>query len=112
MGVFGFAIREILRQFVSISKIRKLARIGERTKALFLVPDFAVTLSVPHCQRGNHRFDATRHEAFGERLAGSLALHSIGTLHGACIIRTHDVMETCDAVAVAWAAREAQSDRT
>lgn len=43
-----------------------------------------------------------------ERLAGGLALHSIGTLHGARIIRTHDVRETCDAVAVAWAAREAQ----
>jgi dihydropteroate synthase len=44
-----------------------------------------------------------------ERLAGSLALHSIGTLHGASIIRTHDVQETCDAIAVAWAVRRAQS---
>lgn len=43
-----------------------------------------------------------------ERLAGGLALHSIGTLHGARIIRTHDVRETCDAIAVAWAVREAQ----
>lgn len=42
----------------------------------------------------------------GERLAGSLALHSIGTLHGARIIRAHDVKETADAVAVAWAVRE------
>jgi dihydropteroate synthase len=42
-----------------------------------------------------------------ERMAGSLALHSIGTLHGARIIRAHDVKETCDAVAVAWAARQA-----
>ncbi len=41
-----------------------------------------------------------------ERLAGSLALHSIGTLHGARIIRTHDVRETVDAVAVAWAVRQ------
>jgi dihydropteroate synthase len=45
----------------------------------------------------------------GERLAGGLALHSIGTLHGARIIRTHDVKETCDVVAVAWAVRKAQS---
>jgi dihydropteroate synthase len=44
-----------------------------------------------------------------ERLAGGLALHSIGALYGARIIRTHDVRETCDAVAVAWAVREAQS---
>jgi dihydropteroate synthase len=44
----------------------------------------------------------------GERLAGSLALHAIGTLHGARIIRAHDVQETCDAVAVAWAVRETQ----
>jgi dihydropteroate synthase len=44
-----------------------------------------------------------------ERLAGGLALHAIGTLHGARIIRTHDVKETCDAIAVAWAVREAQS---
>ena len=44
----------------------------------------------------------------GERLAGSLALHAIGALHGARLIRAHDVRETCDAVAVAWAVREAQ----
>lgn len=44
----------------------------------------------------------------GERLAGSLALHSIGTLHGARIIRAHDVGETADAVAVAWAVRTGQ----
>lgn len=43
-----------------------------------------------------------------QRLAGSLALHSIGTLHGARIIRAHDVRETVDAVAVAWAVRSAQ----
>jgi dihydropteroate synthase len=42
-----------------------------------------------------------------QRLAGSLALHSIGTLHGARIIRAHDVKETVDAVAVAWAVRSA-----
>jgi dihydropteroate synthase len=43
-----------------------------------------------------------------ERLAGGLALHSIGTLHGARIIRAHDVRETVDAVAVAWAVRSIQ----
>jgi dihydropteroate synthase len=43
-----------------------------------------------------------------QRLAGGLALHGIGVLHGARLIRTHDVKETCDAVAVAWAVREAQ----
>jgi dihydropteroate synthase len=40
-----------------------------------------------------------------QRLAGSLALATIATLRGARIIRCHDVAETCDAVAVAWAAR-------
>jgi dihydropteroate synthase len=40
-----------------------------------------------------------------ERLAGSLALATIAALHGARIIRCHDVAETCDAVAIAWAAR-------
>jgi dihydropteroate synthase len=40
-----------------------------------------------------------------QRLAGSLALATVATLHGARIIRCHDVAETCDAVAVAWAAR-------
>jgi dihydropteroate synthase len=40
-----------------------------------------------------------------DRLAGSLALATIAALHGARIIRCHDVAETCDAVAVAWAAR-------
>jgi len=43
-----------------------------------------------------------------ERLAGSLALHSIGTLHGARIIRAHDVKQTVDAVAVAAAIRSVQ----
>jgi dihydropteroate synthase len=43
-----------------------------------------------------------------ERLSGSIALHAIGTLHGARIIRAHDVKEACDAVAVAWAVRESQ----
>jgi dihydropteroate synthase len=41
-----------------------------------------------------------------QRLAGSLALHTIATLHGAHIIRAHDVAETRDALAVAWAARQ------
>ncbi|MET0282140.1 MAG: dihydropteroate synthase, partial [Steroidobacteraceae bacterium] len=41
-----------------------------------------------------------------QRLAGSLALHTIGTLHGARIVRAHDVAETRDAVAVAWAVRQ------
>jgi dihydropteroate synthase len=40
-----------------------------------------------------------------DRLAGSLALATIAALHGVRIIRCHDVAETCDAVAVAWAAR-------
>jgi dihydropteroate synthase len=40
-----------------------------------------------------------------QRLAGSLALATIAALHGARIIRCHDVAETCDAVAVAFAAR-------
>jgi dihydropteroate synthase len=40
-----------------------------------------------------------------ERLAGSLALHSIGTLYGARIIRAHDIKQTADAVAVAAAIR-------
>ncbi len=40
-----------------------------------------------------------------QRLAGSLALATIAVLHGASIIRCHDVAETCDAVAVASAIR-------
>lgn len=43
-----------------------------------------------------------------ERLAGSVALATIATLHGARIIRAHDVAATRDAVAVAWAAAEQQ----
>jgi dihydropteroate synthase len=38
-----------------------------------------------------------------QRLAGSLALATVAALHGARIIRCHDVAETCDAVAVAFA---------
>jgi dihydropteroate synthase len=40
-----------------------------------------------------------------QRLAGSLALAAIAVLNGARIVRCHDVAETCDAVAVAWATR-------
>lgn len=48
--------------------------------------------------------------AVGERLAGSVALAAIATLHGARIVRAHDVAATCDAVRVAWAARMQQTD--
>jgi dihydropteroate synthase len=44
-----------------------------------------------------------------QRLAGSLALATIAALHGARIIRSHDVAETCDAVAIAWATRTGES---
>jgi dihydropteroate synthase len=40
-----------------------------------------------------------------ERLPGSLALATIAVLHGARIVRAHDVKATADAVAVAWATR-------
>ncbi len=43
-----------------------------------------------------------------ERLAGSLALATIAALHGAQIVRAHDVAATCDAITVAWAARQQQ----
>jgi dihydropteroate synthase len=46
-----------------------------------------------------------------ERLAGSLALATIATLHGALIVRAHDVAATRDAVAVAFAARQQQQDK-
>lgn len=45
-----------------------------------------------------------------DRLAGSLALAAIATLHGAAIVRAHDVAATCDALAVAWAARQQQGN--
>jgi dihydropteroate synthase len=40
-----------------------------------------------------------------QRLPGSLALATAAVLNGAMIIRCHDVAETRDAVAVAWAAK-------
>jgi dihydropteroate synthase len=43
------------------------------------------------------------------RLAGSLALATIAALRGASIVRCHDVAETCDAVAVAFAALQGDS---
>lgn len=43
-----------------------------------------------------------------QRLAGSLALATVATLHGARIVRCHDVAETWDAVRVAWAARNGE----
>jgi dihydropteroate synthase len=45
-----------------------------------------------------------------ERLAGSLALATIATLHGARILRAHDVAATRDAIAVAWATRTQQGE--
>ena len=47
-----------------------------------------------------------------ERLAGSLALATIAVMNGARIVRSHDVAETCDAVAVAWAVRMGVTDGT
>ena len=41
-----------------------------------------------------------------ERLAGSLALATIAVLHGARIVRAHDVAATVDAVRIAGAVRE------
>jgi dihydropteroate synthase len=38
-----------------------------------------------------------------ERLAGSIACATIAVMHGARIIRAHDVKETADAIAVAEA---------
>lgn len=46
--------------------------------------------------------------AVTDRLAGSVALATIAVLHGARIVRAHDVAATRDAVAVAWAARQQQ----
>ncbi len=43
-----------------------------------------------------------------ERLAGSLAATAIAVVHGAALIRTHDVAETRDAVAVAERLRQAR----
>lgn len=43
-----------------------------------------------------------------DRLAGSVALATIAALHGAHIVRAHDVAATRDAIAVASAAREQQ----
>lgn len=44
----------------------------------------------------------------GERLAGSLACALIGMLHGARIIRVHDVRDTMDALRVGWQAMTGQ----
>ena len=45
-----------------------------------------------------------------ERLAGSLAAHVLAYLNGAQIIRTHDVRETRDALAVAEAITKGASE--
>jgi len=45
-----------------------------------------------------------------QRLAGSVALATIATLHGARIVRAHDVAAAVDAVKIAWAAREQQGE--
>lgn len=41
-----------------------------------------------------------------ERLAGSLAAAVLAVERGACLVRTHDVAPTVDALRVAWAARD------
>jgi len=43
-----------------------------------------------------------------DRLAGSLAATAIAVVQGAALIRTHDVAETRDAVAVAQRLRQAR----
>jgi dihydropteroate synthase len=44
-----------------------------------------------------------------ERLAGSLALATIAVLHGALIVRAHDVAATLDAVRIASAVKQGGS---
>ena len=44
-----------------------------------------------------------------ERLAGSLALATIAVLHGALIVRAHDVAATLDAVRIASAVKQGSS---
>ena len=43
----------------------------------------------------------------GDRLAGSLAATALAVLHGAALVRTHDVAETLDAIRVAERVRRA-----
>ena len=43
----------------------------------------------------------TGRAATADRLAGSLAATALAVVHGAALIRTHDVAETLDAVRVA-----------
>ena len=45
-----------------------------------------------------------------ERLAGSLAAAVSGTLSGAHILRVHDVLETVDAVDIAWRIRTSRPE--
>jgi dihydropteroate synthase len=44
-----------------------------------------------------------------ERLAGSVAFAALAVMHGAAIVRAHDVAATVDAVKVAGALRRAES---
>ena len=44
-----------------------------------------------------------------DRLAGSLAATTAAVLHGAALVRTHDVAETVDAVRVAERIRDART---
>jgi dihydropteroate synthase len=44
----------------------------------------------------------------GERLAGSVAFAALAVMHGASIVRAHDVAATVDAVKVAGALRRAR----
>jgi dihydropteroate synthase len=46
----------------------------------------------------------------GERLAGSVALATLAVLHGARIVRAHEVAATVDAVAVSWALANPSGD--
>jgi dihydropteroate synthase len=48
----------------------------------------------------------TGRAATADRLAGSLAATAVAVLHGAALVRTHDVAETVDAVRVAERLRE------
>jgi dihydropteroate synthase len=51
----------------------------------------------------------TGRAATADRLAGSLAATAVAVLHGAALVRTHDVAETVDAVRVAERLRERKS---
>lgn len=98
----GFGFGKLLRHNIELlRRLRELAQLGPPLAVGLSRKSMAGALAAGALADG--ATGPSRIRAPAERLAASLALATVAVLHGAHIVRTHDVAATVDAVRVAAA---------